>query len=125
MIRYETKNPHKIVRVSWESYGIYLERAEGCKDRVNGWAVGDPKNPDDAKDAEHLYSVLENSVIPTYYNNRNDWILMMKEAIKTGVDYTAHRMITEYNHKYYRVETISWVPLILLLLQSISSQLLS
>ena len=70
-------------------------------------AVGDPKNPDDAKDAEHLYSVLENSVIPTYYNNRNDWILMMKEAIKTGVDYTAHRMITEYNHKYYRVETIS------------------
>jgi len=26
----------------------------------------------------------------------------MKEAIKTGVDFTAHRMIEEYNQKYYQ-----------------------
>ena len=84
MIRFEIKSPIEWQGFYWEKCGIYLSRAEGCKDRVNGWAVGDPKNPDDAKDAEHLYSVLENSVIPTYYNNRNDWILMMKEAIKTS-----------------------------------------
>ena len=58
----------------------------------------------DDKDANHLYSVLENSVIPTFYNDRNKWISMMKEAIKTGVDFTAHRMIMEYNHKFYQEE---------------------
>ena len=76
--------------------------AEGCKNGVNGWAVGDPKHPDDASDADHLYSVLENSVIPTFYNDRNKWISMMKEAIKTSVDFTAHRMIMEYNQKFYQ-----------------------
>ena len=76
--------------------------AEGCKNGVNGWAVGDPGHPDDEKDADHLYSVLENSVIPTFYNDRNKWISMMKEAIKTGVDFTAYRMIMEYNQKFYQ-----------------------
>ena len=76
--------------------------AEGCKNGVNGWAVGDPEHPDDEKDADHLYSVLENSVIPTFYNDRNKWISMMKEAIKTGVHFTAHRMIMEYNQKFYQ-----------------------
>ena len=76
--------------------------AEGCKDGVNGWAVGDPEHPDDEKDANHLYSVLENQVIPTYYNHRDKWISIMKEAIKTGVEFTAHRMIAEYNQKYYQ-----------------------
>ena len=76
--------------------------AEGCKNGVNGWAVGDPEHPDDEKDADHLYSVLENSVIPTFYNDRNKWVSMMKEAIKTGVDFTAHRMIMEYNQKFYQ-----------------------
>ena len=76
--------------------------AEGCKNGVNGWAVGDPEHPDDEKDAGHLFSVLENSVIPTFYNDRNKWISMMKEAIKTGVDFTAHRMIMEYNQKFYQ-----------------------
>ena len=76
--------------------------AEGCKNGVNGWAVGDPEHPDDEKDADHLYFVLENSVIPTFYNDRNKWISMMKEAIKTGVDFTAHRMIMEYNQKFYQ-----------------------
>jgi starch phosphorylase len=41
-------------------------------------------------------------VIPTFYNDRNKWISMMKEAIKTGVDFTAHRMIMEYNQKFYQ-----------------------
>ena len=76
--------------------------AEGCKNGVNGWTVGDPEHPDDEKDADHLYSVLENSVIPTFYNDRNKWISMMKEAIKTGVHFTAHRMIMEYNQKFYQ-----------------------
>jgi starch phosphorylase len=78
--------------------------AEGCKDGVNGWSVGDPDFPDDEKDANHLYSVLENHVIPVYYNNKEKWESIMKEAIKTGVEFTADRMIKEYNQKYYQVK---------------------
>lgn len=75
--------------------------AEGCKDGLNGWAVGNPELPDDDHDANHLYSLLENQVIPLFYNDRNAWIAMMKEAIKTGVAFTAHRMINDYNQNYY------------------------
>ena len=76
---------------------------EGCKDTINGWAVGDPKSPDDNKDADHLYSILEDKVIPTFYNDRGKWVYMMKESIKTGIRFTAHRMIKEYDRKYYRL----------------------
>ena len=76
---------------------------EGCKDGINGWAVGNPENPNDKKDADHLYSTLENDVIPTFYEDRKKWIKMMREAIKTGIDFTAHRMIKEYESKYYKL----------------------
>ncbi len=76
--------------------------AEGCRDKVNGWTVGDPENPDDDGDADHLYSILENEVIPLFYNDKEKWAQMMKEAIKTGVDFTAHRMILDYNQLYYQ-----------------------
>ena len=76
--------------------------AEGCRDGINGWGIGDPDNPDDFSDACHLYSLLENDVIPAFYNNREKWISIMKEAIKTSVDFTAHRMAIEYNNKYYQ-----------------------
>ena len=72
-------------------------------DNINGWAIGDPQNPDDKKDADHLYSIIEEKVLTTFYNDRDKWIFMMKEAIKTGIRFTAHRMIKEYNRKYYRL----------------------
>ncbi len=76
---------------------------EGCQDGINGWAIGDPNQPDDSRDADHLYSILENQIIPMYYDHSEKWILMMKQAIKTGLDFTAHRMINEYKNKYYKV----------------------
>ena len=63
--------------------------------------MGDPDSPEDEKDATHFYSLLENEVIPTYYNHQERWISIMKEAIKTGVNFTAHRMVKKYNEKYY------------------------
>ena len=77
--------------------------AEGCNHKVNGWAIGDPNHPDDHKDAEHLYYLLENQIIPMFYNNKKKWIALMKEAIKTGVRFTALRMIDEYKNQYYKV----------------------
>ena len=78
--------------------------AEGCRDGINGWAIGDPEHPNDEKDADHLYSTLENRVIPAYYDNREKWVSIMKEAIKTGVDFTAHRMVNEYVKNYYETK---------------------
>ena len=77
--------------------------AEGCDHKVNGWAIGDPNHPDDHKDAEHLYYLLENQIIPMFYDNKKKWIALMKEAIKTGVRFTALRMIDEYKNQYYKV----------------------
>ena len=76
--------------------------AEGCNDKVNGWSIGDPKVTNDKADADDLYHTLENRIIPKFYNDRDGWILMMKEAIRTGVAFTAHRMVDEYNKKFYK-----------------------
>ena len=76
--------------------------AEGCNDKVNGWSIGDPKITNDKADADDLYQTLENSIIPKFYNDKDGWITMMKEAIRTGVAFTAHRMVDEYNKNFYK-----------------------
>ena len=74
---------------------------EGCRQGVNGWGIGNPKHPDDQLDAEDLYSILEKDVIPKFYEGRSSWIKIMKSSIKTGKDFTSHRMINDYSEKYY------------------------
>ena len=76
--------------------------AEGCNDKVNGWSIGDPKITNDKADADDLYLTLENNIIPKFYNDKDGWITMMKEAIRTGVAFTAHRMVDEYNKNFYK-----------------------
>jgi len=77
--------------------------AEGCRHGENGWALGDhPDRSDDTTDAEQLYEVLEQEVIPTYYSNHRQWVRMMKESIVTSADFTSHRMVQEYNRLYYQ-----------------------
>jgi starch phosphorylase len=76
--------------------------AEGCKDGVNGWAIGDVNNANDAADADHLYRLLEEQVIPTYYNDQAKWLSMMRESIKTGVQFTGTRMVQDYLKEYYK-----------------------
>jgi len=75
---------------------------EACNHGINGWAIGNPETPDDEADANHLYELLENDVIPLYYENPSQWIAMMKSAIKIGVQFTAQRMVREYKEKYYQ-----------------------
>ena len=70
-------------------------------DGENGWGIGSPDFCDDKLDAESLYQLLENEVIPTFYNDRSKWKDMMRESINTAVDFTAHRMIKEYQLKFY------------------------
>ena len=75
---------------------------EGCRHGENGWAFGDTDHPDDEKDAHRLYQLLEEEVIPTYYNNGERWLQIMKQIIVTGADFTSQRMVTEYDRLYYR-----------------------
>ena len=78
----------------------------------NGWAIGDDtiKNnseEEDKSDADALYNLLEEKVIPMYYTrDRNGlpqaWVAMMKKSIRTIVPvYSARRMLKEYCEKMY------------------------
>ncbi|MEA3350618.1 MAG: alpha-glucan family phosphorylase [Chloroflexota bacterium] len=78
----------------------------------NGWAVGDETgygDPDiqDQIDAESLYGVLENEIIPLYYDRSDDdiphaWIARMKESLRTlSPEFSMCRMVKEYNNKLY------------------------
>ncbi len=75
--------------------------AEACEDGINGWAIGNPEEPNDEEDANQLYSILENKIIPLYYGDKSTWTQMMKSSIKTGVQFTAQRMIRDYQEEYY------------------------
>ena len=82
---------------------------EACIDGVNGWQFGDAVGLDDLSPAEldkhdtaALYDTLINRVMTTYYGNREKWIEMMKESIKTtSYEFSVERMLDEYYNKMY------------------------
>ena len=85
---------------------------EGYNGR-NGWAIGKDADYDtpeiqDAADAESLYDVLENEIVPLYYKLRTsdslpgEWIARMKESIRTlGPQFSMRRMVEEYVERLY------------------------
>jgi starch phosphorylase len=84
-------------------------------DGTNGFAIGDgvdsgESSDVDALDAESLYRVLEEEVVPLYYDRDRDglprrWIAMMKRSIQTLVpDYNSDRMVEEYARRIYSHE---------------------
>ena len=77
--------------------------AEGCKEGKNGWAIGSQEVGSDEKDARDLYKKLKNEIITTFYDDRDGWVAMMKESIKTSVQFTSQRMVSQYHEMYYKV----------------------
>ena len=88
--------------------GWWLEGYDG----TNGFAVGNEvaatENPDvDASDAESLYRVLEQQVVPLYYDRDSaglprKWIALMKNSIATLVpEFNSDRMVEEYARRIY------------------------
>jgi starch phosphorylase len=75
----------------------------------NGWAFGNGEGQGngDKKDAEALYRILENEIIPLYYKvsengTPSEWVKVMKESIKSnGPRFSARRMVKEYIMKFY------------------------
>lgn len=97
--------------------GLHVSILDGWWDEAyngkNGWAIGSRKHPDlpsdqvDAQDAESLYHVLQEEVIPLFYQRDasgipRKWIEKMRNAMRTIIPvYNTHRMVSEYDKKYY------------------------
>ncbi len=78
----------------------------------NGWAIGEDKDYEssdaqDAKDADDIYNVLENEIIPLYYDRdpkeiSHEWIARIKDNLKTNIpQFSTRRMVKEYVEKLY------------------------
>jgi starch phosphorylase len=77
----------------------------------NGWAFGDAQYDDwdtqDEVDAQALYRILEQQVVPLYYDRDADgiprgWVQVMKEAIRTSVAaFSMRRMVKNYTEQMY------------------------
>jgi starch phosphorylase len=88
--------------------GWWIEGFNGA----NGWAIGDPTraldSPEaqDETDAQSLYSLLENEVVPLFYQREADgiphaWLAKSAEAIRTITPaFCARRMLKEYVTRY-------------------------
>jgi starch phosphorylase len=81
-------------------------------DSSNGFAIGNEVDAEetariDQSDAESLYKVLEQEVVPLYYDCAHDgvphkWVAMMKRAIQTlGPAYNSDRMVEDYIRTIY------------------------
>jgi starch phosphorylase len=77
---------------------------------ANGWTIGEgPQTSDseDASDAEALYRLLEEEIIPLYYDRDrfgvpHAWISLVKEAIRSvGPRFSTRRMLKEYVSQLY------------------------
>jgi starch phosphorylase len=95
--------PHLSIRDGW-----WHEAYHG----TNGWAIGDdlkPSDPaeEDRADAEALYQLLEQEIVPLYYERDRSgvphgWIQVVKETIRSLVPvFCARRMLKEYTEQMY------------------------
>src|SRR5215213_9007668 len=70
--------------------------------------VGEDQEAVDAADAESLYQVLENEIVPAYYEKDEnglptEWIRRMKDALATLTpQFSSDRMVRDYLEKIYR-----------------------
>jgi starch phosphorylase len=76
---------------------------EGCLEGQTGWAIGGQEAgaaDDDSinrRDAEDLYQKLENVVAPLFYQQRQRWLDVMRQAIALNASYfNTHRMAQQY-----------------------------
>ena len=77
-----------------------------------GWALGDGQEHEDeaawdAVEAHALYSVLEEEVIPSFYNRNEhglptEWVARMRESMaRLTPRFSANRTVREYTERYY------------------------
>ena len=79
----------------------------------NGWVVGSEKEYDDPtlqdkKDAESIYQILEDELVPLYYQTRTagdlseQWVSKIKESIRScAPQFSTRRMLRQYMNEMY------------------------
>ncbi len=83
---------------------------EGTFPGINGYTVEYPGLDDDIpweerhwKDHQCVMNTLENEIIPTYYNNPDEWARLMRQAKRTAEAYfNSDRMVIEYYNRVYK-----------------------
>ena len=78
-------------------------------DRGNGWAFGgDAEAPDaDARDAAELYKLLEETIVPLYYDRDaghipHGWLQVVRQTIRSVTPaFSTRRMMKEYVERMY------------------------
>ena len=79
----------------------------------SGWAIGRGEEYDDHEyqdviESQALYNLLENEIIPTFYDRSSgdtpaQWTRMMRASIRMALGFfTSHRMLAEYSNEFYR-----------------------
>ncbi len=86
---------------SWDGW---IDEEFKTREGAIGWAFGH-QHDTDIQDAHGLYNVLEQRVIPTFYNNREKWIEMQKNSISLASYYNTNRMLKEYIERAWRLLT--------------------
>jgi starch phosphorylase len=81
---------------------------EGWQEGITGWSIGKDatettlESNNDADDVNDFYNKLEKVVIPTYYQDRDNWLKIMKSCIGlNGAYFNTHRVVKEYTEKAY------------------------
>lgn len=90
-------------------------------DGKNGWAIKPTSDGDgmdaaqrDGEEARTLYEILQDSVIPMYYNTGSlgysqEWVTMSKHSIASIMPrFNMQRMVTEYVSKFYGSAAAQW-----------------
>ena len=83
---------------------------EGTFNGINGYTVEYPELDDEMpweerhwKDHKCVMSLLEDQIIPTYYENKQEWARLMRQAIRTSEAYfNSDRMVIEYFNRLYK-----------------------
>jgi len=84
---------------------------EGWNGR-NGWAIGDRETVEDEgaqdwADAQDLYRLLEEEIVPAYYERGRDglpkrWLQLMRESVASAIwQFSTTRMLEEYVDQLY------------------------
>lgn len=78
-----------------------------------GWKIGNGEEQNDiayqdAVESQALYNILENDVIPCFYERKNGdvplrWMKMMKASMKMAIEkFCSHKMVDEYARRFYQ-----------------------
>jgi starch phosphorylase len=84
---------------------LQLTTKDGWTDEVDWTGLGWELNSEDV--SNHLYHLLETEVVPMFYDFNHqgfnpDWVQMMQKSIRLADQFSAKRMVSEYQKKLYQ-----------------------